>query len=231
MRTLKLFKEVYAPKSPDEDNFVRKHIVKKTEDKNGNKDDVFNATNVKAVDREKQHHGYNTGNDEKVYEAKMEKCSECGKKHEGTCANESVAFKQVKKLTERHMTAGEKKKREEIARAIEREHPDMPMSKKMAIATARAMGEETENLEEGAQEQYDHYHKQARTILSKIGKALDDHQKAAKSHKMHVIGFEPQTGPSQKSGAHWGHVGELKDIHRQLEDLHDRLVQAGEYAK
>jgi len=41
-------------------------------------------------------------------------------------------------LGERTLTPDEKKKREEIAKAIERDHPDMPMSKKMAIATAAA---------------------------------------------------------------------------------------------
>ena len=34
------------------------------------------------------------------------------------------------------MSAFQLKKREEIAKAIEKENPDMPMDKKMAIATA-----------------------------------------------------------------------------------------------
>lgn len=41
-------------------------------------------------------------------------------------------------LDEKKLTPAEKKKREEIAQAIERENPDMPMDKKMAIATATA---------------------------------------------------------------------------------------------
>ena len=39
---------------------------------------------------------------------------------------------------ERKLTSAELKKREEIAKAIERDNPDMPMDKKMAIATATA---------------------------------------------------------------------------------------------
>ena len=39
---------------------------------------------------------------------------------------------------ERTLTAAEKKKREEIAKAMERDNPGMDMSKKMAIATATA---------------------------------------------------------------------------------------------
>jgi hypothetical protein len=41
-------------------------------------------------------------------------------------------------LKERHLTPAELKKREEIAKAIEREHPDIPKDQKMAIATAAA---------------------------------------------------------------------------------------------
>ena len=55
-------------KSADEKRFADKHVIKKIADRNGNGDDVFNATNVKGVDRQPKH-GYNPGEDEKVYEA------------------------------------------------------------------------------------------------------------------------------------------------------------------
>ena len=67
MKTIKDIIELYKPKSADEDRFVKKHVIKKTEDANGNKDDVFNATNVKPENRA-PNHGYNPGEDEKVYE-------------------------------------------------------------------------------------------------------------------------------------------------------------------
>lgn len=51
-------------------------------------------------------------------------------------------------LEEKTLTPAEKKKREEIAKAIERDNPDMPMAKKMAIATATAKKVAEENLEE-----------------------------------------------------------------------------------
>ena len=41
-------------------------------------------------------------------------------------------------FSERKLTDKEKEKREQIAKAIERDQPDMPMAKKMAIATATA---------------------------------------------------------------------------------------------
>lgn len=60
--------ELYKPKSGDEQKFVAKHVVAKHDDVNGNKDDVFQATNVKTVEREKNRHGYAPGKDEEVYE-------------------------------------------------------------------------------------------------------------------------------------------------------------------
>ena len=41
-------------------------------------------------------------------------------------------------MIEKKLTPAEKKKREEIAQAIKRDNPKMPMDKKMAIATAMA---------------------------------------------------------------------------------------------
>jgi hypothetical protein len=41
-------------------------------------------------------------------------------------------------VDEKTLTPAEKKKREEVAKAIERDNPKMPMDKKMAIATATA---------------------------------------------------------------------------------------------
>lgn len=53
-------------------------------------------------------------------------------------------------VDEKHLTPAEMRKREEIAKAMEREHPGMPMSKKMAIATAAAkrVAEGVEEVEE-----------------------------------------------------------------------------------
>jgi len=41
-------------------------------------------------------------------------------------------------LVEKHLTTAELKKREEIAKAMHRQNPEMDMAKKMAIATAQA---------------------------------------------------------------------------------------------
>jgi hypothetical protein len=116
------------------------------------------------------------------------------------------------------------KKREEVAKAIERENPKMPMAKKMAIATATAkkVAEEAEELVEGevAAKQFQHYHNESSKILKSIQKGLSDHYDNVTSKKNYNKG-EP----------HWGHVGDIKDIHRSLQDLNDRILQQGEYSK
>lgn len=48
------------------------------------------------------------------------------------------ATQKLHELEEKVLTKAEKKKREEVAQAIERDNPGMPMDKKMAIATATA---------------------------------------------------------------------------------------------
>jgi len=56
-------------------------------------------------------------------------------KHPTTNYNRKLPEEMVDEKT---LTPAEKKKREEIAKAIERDNPKMPMDKKMAIATATA---------------------------------------------------------------------------------------------
>ena len=68
MPNIKDLFEVYRPKPKDEQEFVDKHVVIKHKDANGNGDDVFNASNVKKVDRKKTRMGYDVPEDEKVYE-------------------------------------------------------------------------------------------------------------------------------------------------------------------
>lgn len=190
----------YVPKTKDEKRFMDKHVVKKTDDVNGNGDDHFRATNVKAYDRSASNHGYNTGEDQKVYESRT---------------LSSI-------LAERHMTPAEMKKREDIAQGIEKSNPDMPMSKKMAIATSKAMKEDVDHLVESeeAHAQFQKYHDDTAKLLKHIHTGLSKHYDNV-THKKNYGGGQ----------AHWGHVGDIKHIHRQLQDIHDSLLQTGEYAK
>ena len=63
-------------------------------------------------------------------------------------------------MQEKTLTPAEKRKREEIAKAMERENPGMPMAKKMAIATATAkkVAEEAEQIDEAAKTNLDDYY-------------------------------------------------------------------------
>lgn len=185
----------YVPKTKDEKRFMDKHVVKKTEDRNGNGDDVFRATNVKPYDRAKSH-GYNTGDDQKVYESKT---------------LSSI-------LGERHMTPAEMKKREDIAQGIEKSNPGMAMSKKMAIATSKAMGEETINESESSSAQYDKHSAACMKSIDDISKAINQHAKHVKT-KSDYHGGEPQ----------WHHVDHIKNMHRTLQDIHHSLQQTNDY--
>lgn len=181
----------YVPKTKDEKRFMDKHVVKKTEDRAGNGDDHFRATNVKAYDRSASHHGYNTGEDQKVYESKTLSAI----------------------LGERHMTPAEKKKREEIAQGIEKSNPGMPMSKKMAIATSKAMNES-----ESSSAAYDKH-------VAACTKAMDDINKAIGQHGKHV-----RTKTDYHSGEpQWHHADHMKGVHRTLQDIHQSLQQTNDW--
>ncbi len=62
-------KGIIPPKdnTPATQNFIKKHVVAHYEDPAGNGDDVYNASNIKTVNRSPDH-GYNPGQDEEVYE-------------------------------------------------------------------------------------------------------------------------------------------------------------------
>jgi hypothetical protein len=57
-------------------------------------------------------------------------------------------IKEEAELEEKTLTPAEMKKREQVAKALKREHPGMPMAKKMAIATATAKKVAEETVDE-----------------------------------------------------------------------------------
>ena len=75
-KTLKDFLDeasgILKVKNPDEQTFVDKHQVQRTNDRNGNDDDVFGGPKqkkIKAINRRKERKGYDPGDDAAVYEA------------------------------------------------------------------------------------------------------------------------------------------------------------------
>lgn len=154
-KTLKEILEVYEPKSPDEKRFKDKHITVKTKDRNGNGDDVFQATNIKAVDRTKEGHGYNAGDDEKVYEATM------------TSANKA----KEKKLKAKYDPSGMKAAMKNKYGKEKGENVYFAKIRKMAM-------EEVDYLNEGvSQSMYDDHHARAMKSLGNMMKHLDKHKK------------------------------------------------------
>lgn len=69
----------YAPKSRDEQDFVKKHKTEKHADRVGNGDDVYQATDVKHSQVKDTKHGYKKPEDKNVNEA-----STCNMSEEGT---------------------------------------------------------------------------------------------------------------------------------------------------
>jgi hypothetical protein len=63
----------YAPKAPNEQEFVKKHEIEKHEDRAGNGDDVFQATNVKYSLEKEEKHGHVPPKDKKVNESTIQK--------------------------------------------------------------------------------------------------------------------------------------------------------------
>lgn len=193
----------YQPKPKDEKRFVDKHVIVKHADANGNKDDVFNADNVKEVDREKEKHGYKAGQDEAVYES-ADQIDE--KLAAGATAGDYI--RDFQKSDDPRFEGDSKAKRRERALAA-------------FMGAKKGMKEETEQLSEGevAHAQYQQYHADTKKLLDKIGKGLDTHAKNVSSKDNYNGGT-----------AHWGHVDDMKGFHRQVQDLHDRVLQTGEYA-
>lgn len=90
-------------------------------------------------------------------------------------------MKRFKSLFEKKLTAAEKDKREEIAKAMERENPGMPMDKKMAIATAQAKKvAEGVELEEGLY--HVEYGRSGRLTHQVIATNANDAHKKAMAH-------------------------------------------------
>lgn len=117
MKTLKQILELYKPKSQDEDKFVRKHIVVKHKDRNGNGDPLFQATNIKAVDRKSERHGYEPGQDEEVYE-EVEQIDEL---NQSTIKSAAIKAAQKKDEASRQLkTTGNLQRREKLQDIIKR---------------------------------------------------------------------------------------------------------------
>jgi len=113
-------------------------------------------------------------NGDDVFKATNVKVVDRKKEKHGYTAKESAD------VNEKTLTFAEKRKREQVAKAIERENPGMDMSKKMAIATATAkkVAEEVDQvddiLEAVLAEQDDQEVEAITTMLEAVYESLED---------------------------------------------------------
>ena len=109
-------------------------------------------------------------------------------------------------LDEKTLTPAEKKKREEVAKAIERENPNMPMGMKMAIATktAKRVAEETKY--------YSLVHKATNKVLSThkdLESAKDEHRGMDQGERAHY-----RIATSTKEPKTWNMKEELDELNQ-----------------
>ena len=83
--------------------------------------------------------------------------------------------------------------------------------------------EEVEHIDEAldAAARYGQHHVAIKELMKSISQHVDAHKADALKHRDY----------RGKKGVHWGHVGDLAQVHSQLADIHDRLAQQGEYKK
>lgn len=234
-KTLKnILGEVYEPKSPDERRFKDKHITIKHKDRNGNDDKLFNASNIKPVDRTKEGHGYNPGDDEKVYEEKMtaaDKAKEKSlkkkydpsgmkasmKKQYGAEKGKSVYFatirKQAMESVDRDDDDGWYAHKEMHGKdAVSKEDWKKGIRKKPSMKK-----EEVEQIDEAvAADMYDAHHTRAMKSLQNMQKHLEKHKKLCCA--------------KGKSPMSW-HAADMKMLSRNLEDMEHNMAQNNEYAQ
>jgi len=131
-------------KSPDEQNFVDKHIVDK-KDHPVAKDDQFVAKTKKkkrVADRD---------DDEAVYEERSIECPECGETYEK--GDEHECDMETENVSEGEMTKAQMTKREEIVKSMKKKmdefkdrYGDKAKDVMYATATKMAMAEEAEEV-------------------------------------------------------------------------------------
>lgn len=121
-------------------------------------------------------------------------------------------MKTFKELFEKKLTPAELKKREEIAKAMERENPGMDMGKKMAIATAAAKraAKETE-LDE------------ATAFSSAMKKAIAAHERGDKKRAMYHLDNAKTARYTLRSVE----IDKDPEMHKKYKEMRDKYSEKG----
>jgi len=143
----------YKPKAGDEAEFAKKHEIEKHEDRVGNGDDVYNASNVKpALNRPEEKRHKDAG---KVYESKKDEDTKCNMTEAGTyCPMHEMAncssMRNIKELsTDTYHSAAQKAAKRAMGDAMGRSGPIFKKYAGMANKF-RAKGMEQEKQEKAA---------------------------------------------------------------------------------
>jgi len=235
----------YTPKPEGEKQFVAKHSVKKTADANKNGDDVFNASKVKTVNRASERHGYDAGQDEKVYEETM---TAADKKKEK--AIKAKTDKSGMKASMQKQYGAEKGKqvyfatiRKHAMESVEIEEglkyaQVEPKDVKAVLAAHRATGESARHMGGG---KIAYSGKKLVTSQNESVEELDEavsqdtydmhHKRAMKAVEDIAKHLMKHKANCDKSNSKWAHSDGLwmvKDLSRQLEDTAHNLAATNE---
>lgn len=130
-----------------------------------------------------------------------------------------------KELREKTLTPAEKKKREEIAKAIERDDPDMPMDKKMAIATATAKRvaeyggpkiSKAEYLKKGKEYHSEAYYRGQRKATPKKQEPPKMGSKSSSGYDLYHKSYSAAMQHAYAWAKKKGHEVDMDDVDRQV---------------
>lgn len=118
------------------------------------------------------------------------------------------------------MGGGDWSKDQKDTKTLRKRAAGAQMSGKTLRKRGESLKTEEVQIDESAGGRYNDVHNSTKDLLKKINTHLTTH----KANAMKSKNYKGEKGP------HWGHVEHMKDIHRTLSDIHDRLAQQGEYA-
>ena len=192
----------YEPKAKDEADFAGKHVIQRHDDRTGNGDDIFQATNVKhaLMKPEEKRHGYKKPQDERVNEAKGSEDAQCNSTPSGKhCPmhgmNECMTVKKInedehykadlpnmhKDLKAKKLNTSDMRRKygmswKKLMHHTNQEHDTATRDNAIAMAK-KHMNEEVDQVDEVSQD------------------TLSRYRRAAKSERM-----DPEKGAQRKAG-------------------------------
>ncbi len=106
---------------------------------------------------------------------------------------------------------------------LTREESGLDLARTVLNNIRNELAEGVEGIDEAldAAARYGQHHVAIKDLLKSIDQHVRNHKDEALKHKDY----------RGKKGVHWGHVGDISQVHSQLADIHDRLAQQGEYKK